>query len=91
MTATDAKPELQWKRGLRALLEGPLTTRQMAAAPVFAHAGHSLAAELRKKGLNIETEMVEVVGYGGCSARIARYALASDSRELAERLLAGDR
>ena len=86
---TTAAPELQWKRGLRALLRGALTSRQLAGPPVFAHAGHSLVAELRKKRLQFRTEMIVVAGYGGAATRIARYELQPQSRQLAEDLLAG--
>lgn len=87
-----SRPAYQWERGLRALLvHGALTTRQLAEPPVYAHAAHSLAAEIRKKGVRLEVEMVEIAAYAGSSTRIAKYAIAAESRELAEQLLAGNR
>lgn len=85
----DRKPERQWRRGLRELLQGPRNTRQLAGSPVFAHAGHSLAAELRKKGIELISRTVELRGYGDSTVRIAEYEIAPNSREFAERLLSG--
>lgn len=91
MTPAGARPARQWERVLRGLLGGPLDTRRMAGPPFYAHAGHSAAAELRKKGLELDVEMVRIVGYAGAITRIARYSLRAESRERAERLLAGER
>ncbi len=77
----------KWARVLTALLDGPRTTRQLEREPVFDHCAHSTASELRKKGLPILTEMIEVPGYAGEPARIARYSLDPTGRERALRLL----
>ena len=77
----------KWQRVLRALLDGPRTTRQLEREPVFDHCAHSTASELRKKGLPIVTEMIEVSGYAGEPARIARYSLDPTGRERALKLL----
>lgn len=78
----------KWERVLAALLDGPRTSRQLEREPVFDHCAHSTASELRKKGLPIITEIVEVPGYAGEPARIARYnSLDPTGRERALKLL----
>ena len=54
----------KWQRVLRAILEGPKTTRDLERAPVFDHVAHSTAAELRKMGIRLVTEIVEIPGRG---------------------------
>lgn len=63
-----------------ALLDGPKTSRQLEAAPVFDHVAHSTLAELRSKGVEVVTEMVEVPGYAGLPVRVARYSLTDAGR-----------
>jgi hypothetical protein len=77
----------KWQRVLRALLEAPRTTRELERPPVFDHVGHSTAAELRKMGIVLHTEIVTIDGYSGEPARVARYSVAPESRELAARLV----
>lgn len=77
----------KWQRVLRAILEGPKTTRDLERAPVFDHVGHSTAAELRKMGIRLVTEIVEIPGYAGEPARVARYSVAPECRERASRLV----
>lgn len=91
MAIVTPKPAPKWMRVLRALLQAPHTSRQLEEPPVFDHVAHSTAAELRKKGVRLEVEIVEIVGYAGCSARVARYSIAEESRQHAEWLLAGGR
>ena len=79
----------KWARFLRALLSGPHTTRQLERDPVFDHCPHSTASDMRKRGVDIETEMVSIVGYADLPARVARYSLTDAGREAAHRLLAG--
>lgn len=50
---------------------------------------HSTIAELRRKGFEIDTAMIRVPGYGGTTARIARYTLADSCRAKALSLVAG--
>lgn len=77
----------KWQRVLTALLDGPQTSRQLEREPTFDHCAPSTASELRRKGLPIVTEMIEVAGYAGEPARIARYSLDPTGREHALRLL----
>ena len=77
----------KWQRVLTALLDGPRTSRQLEHAPTFDHCAHTTASELRKKGLPILTEMIEVPGYAGEPARIARYSLDPTGRDRALRML----
>lgn len=86
-----SRPEFLWKRGLRELRKGKRTSRQLAGPPVYAHAAHSMIAELRGRRLQIVTEMIIVSGYCGQPTRIARYELRPESFELADQLLAGRR
>jgi hypothetical protein len=78
----------KWQRVLRAILERPRTTRELECEPVFDHVVHSTAAVLRDKGLRIISERVEITGYNGLPAYVARYSVAPESRALALRLLA---
>lgn len=89
--SSTSKPALQWVRGLRELTKGPRNTRQLAGPPVHAHAAHSLAAEIRKKGVTLIARTIEVRGYADSTVRIAEYEIHPDSRELAERLVAEQR
>ena len=73
-------------RVLRALLARPATSFELERAPVFDHCANSTVAELRRQGFGIQTEMVTVPGYGGRSARIARYHLHLESRAAAQLL-----
>jgi len=77
----------KWMRFLRALIDRPHTTRELERAPVFDHCAHSTASEVRKKGVQIVTEVIEVPGYAGQPARIARYSIPDAGREFALQLL----
>ena len=79
------RPPSKIERVLSQLLQGPRTTRQLEG--IGDHVGHSSASELRKKGVSIRAELVEVPGYGGTVARVARYSIPEDGREIAERVL----
>lgn len=79
----------KWQRWLAAVLESAKTSRELELAPVFDHCAHSTAAEVRKKGISVVAEIVEIRGYCGQPARIARYSIAPESVEAAKRLLAG--
>jgi hypothetical protein len=78
----------KWQRVLRALLDGPKTTRQLEGPPTFDHCGHSTASELRKMGVELQTDLVEIVGYAGLPARVARYSLTDAGRARALQILA---
>lgn len=86
--STGAVLRCKWQRWLVAVLESPRTSRELELAPVFDHVAHSTASDVRKKGVNVVTEMVEVRGYHGLPARIARYSIAPESRGFAQTLLA---
>jgi hypothetical protein len=77
----------KWQRWLRAVLESPKTSRELELPPVFDHVAHSTASEVRKRGINVITEMVTIRGYCGEPARVARYSIAADSVEMARRLI----
>ena len=70
----------KYQRVLRALLERPHTSRELEREPVFDHCAHSTVAELRKRGIAIDTNMVEILGYAGLPARVARYTLTDEGR-----------
>lgn len=86
-TITQLPAARKWQRFLTALLESPRTSRELELAPVFDHCAHSTAAELRKKGIDLVAEIIEISGYHGQPARIARYSIAPESVERARRLL----
>ncbi len=77
----------KWQRFLRELLKGPRTTRELEKEPVWDHCAHSTAAELRKRGIDISTEMIEISGYAGLPARVARYSLTEPGRQAALKAL----
>jgi hypothetical protein len=77
----------KWQRVLRALLAGPRTSRELERDPVYDHCAHSTVAELRAKGVDIDTQIVEISGYAGLPARIARYTLTEAGRDRALQLL----
>ena len=79
----------KWQRWLKAVLESPKTSRDLEKAPVFDHVAHSTASEVRKMGIKVITEMVEIRGYAGEGARVARYSIAPEARDRAIRLLGG--
>lgn len=81
----------KWQRWLKAVLESPKTSRELEQAPVFDHVAHSTASEVRKMGITVITEMVEISGYAGLPARVARYSVAPESRERARRLVGDQR
>lgn len=82
-----ARPPAKIERVLAALLERPRTTRELEAAPVFDHVGHSTAADLRRMGLRLISRTVKIPGYQGMPALIAEYSIAAESRAAAEDLL----
>ena len=77
----------KWKRFLQAIYESPMTTRELECSPVFDHCAHSTAAEIRKKGIVINTEIIKIDGYAGEAAYIPKYSLAPESRERAREML----
>lgn len=87
--STESRAAHKWERVLRELLKGPRTSRELECEPAFDHVAHSTAAELRKKGIGLDTEIIEISGYAGLPARIARYSLTPSGREYAIKLLGG--
>lgn len=73
-------------RLLDALLSGPKNSFELARAPTFDSCPNSTVSEWRKKGIDIQTEIVRVPGYAGEGAHIARYSLTSEARERAVRI-----
>lgn len=86
MQTLSRKPPTKIERVLAALLRGPATTRDLEH--VGDHVAHSTAAELRARGVTIHAELIEVPGYAGTVARVARYTIQPEGRDYAERLLA---
>jgi hypothetical protein len=85
--AVGQRPPAKIERVLAALLDGPKTSRQLELAPVHDHVPHSTAGELRRRGVELRSELVEVPGYGGCLARVARYSIPDHARGRALDLL----
>ena len=79
-TAAGQRPPAEIERFLAALLDGPTATRQLELAPVHDHVAHSTAAELRRRGVELRSELVEVPGYAGLPARVARYEIPPHAR-----------
>lgn len=77
----------KWQRFLRAILDHPHTSRELEREPVFDHVAHSTAAELRRKGVALHTEIIEIAGYAGLPARVARYSIDPSGIEFARKLL----
>lgn len=82
------KIPLKIERTLRALLQRPRTTRDLEAAPTYDHCSPSTIRDLRRKGINISSQLVPVAGFAGQPARVARYEIQPESLEAAKRLLA---
>ena len=78
----------KWRRTLFALLQGPHDSFQLERDPVYDHCPNSTVSDLKKRGVEILAEMIEVRGYAGIPTRIARYSLTGAGREAARRLLA---
>lgn len=83
--------ERKWRRVLRALVERPSLHRFDAERdPAIAdHVLPSTITDLQRKGLRIDRELVELPGYGGCVAHVARYSLDDENRARARQLLVG--
>lgn len=88
MNGADARPPSKRERVLAALIERPHTSRELEQAPVFDHVAHSTAAELRGLGVAIAAERVELRGYAGRPAYVARYSIRADTLDHARGLLA---
>ena len=74
-------------RVLLALLQHERINRFQLEQVARDHVPNSTISELRASGLEIESTLVEVPGFGGAVARIAEYRLARSSRDLAAELL----
>lgn len=73
------KPPTKQARVLRCLIERPHTSFELERS-AFDHCPNSTISELKKRGLVIHSEMVEVTGYAGVATRIAKYTLDESSR-----------
>lgn len=90
-----ARPELKWRRSLRALLErsgsdDPRTwlNRFVAERVCHDHTLPSTISELaRTKGLSFERRDLDVAGYAGERARVTGYRVAPQSLDRARELL----
>ena len=91
----DQRPELKWRRTLRALLERSGSdhprdwlNRMLAERLCGDHVLPSTIAELaRTKGLIFHKQDLEVAGYAGELARVTAYRLAPESLQRARELL----
>ena len=83
-----SRPPAKVERVLVALIERPHTTRELEQAPVFDHVAHSTASELRRLGVALDTERVELRGYEGKPAFVARYSIRIGGFDFARALLA---
>lgn len=81
------KPEPKYCRVLRRLLAGPLHRFEAEKFPVSDHCLSSTVSELKRRGVEIRTQMVRLPGYGGLGAYVAEYALAPESRQRALELV----
>ena len=82
-------PTPKWVRVLSALLERSTLDRFEAVRDpkIRDWVLPTTVSQLEQRGLNVAREIVEVPGYGGSTARIARYSLAPDQRRRALELL----
>lgn len=74
-------------RLLYALLDGPKDSFELERAPVHDHCANSTVSELKKAGVNIAAQMIEVAGFAGITTRIARYSLTESGRVAAVKFL----
>lgn len=81
----------KWRRVLSALVERPSLHRFDAECDpeIRDHTLPSTIADLQSKGLRVDREIIELPGYGGGVAHVARYSLDDENRERARRVLAG--
>lgn len=90
-TAGQPRPPRKIERVLAALIERPHTTRELEQPPVFDHVAHSTGADLRRRGIALRSERVEVRGFAGLPASIARYSIPPEGLEYARQVLAAMR
>lgn len=81
------KPEPKYVRVLRRLLQGPLHRFEAERYPVSDHVLNSTIAELKKRGLDIKSERIQLPGYSGADANVALYELTEESRQRALQLI----
>lgn len=81
------RPPSKISRVLARLLQGPATSRDLEALPTCDHVAHSTAADLRRLGIAIDSEIVEVPGFAGEPTRVAKYSIRPGARAAAEQLL----
>jgi hypothetical protein len=81
--------ERKWRRVLAALVQRASLHRFDAERDpaIRDHTLPSTIADLQKKGLRIDRELVELPGYGGGVAHVARYSLDAENRQRAITLL----
>ena len=84
--------ERKWIRVLRALIERPSLKRFEAERDpaIRDHTLPSTIADLQRKGLSIDREIIELPGFCGSVAHVAQYSLNDENRESARRLLGGE-
>lgn len=82
------RPEPKIARVLAALIERPRTTRELERFPISDHVGHSTAADLRRLRVEIVAERVEVPGFAGEKAYVARYSIPEHGLAFAREVLA---
>ncbi|MEX1994902.1 MAG: hypothetical protein WD929_09575 [Steroidobacteraceae bacterium] len=87
-TAGKQKPESKIARVLAALIAGPKSTRELELPPTCDHVGHSTASDLRRLGISLEAERIEIRGFGGAPCWIARYRIRDEGLAFAREVLA---
>lgn len=81
--------ERKWIRVLRALVERSSLHRFDAERDptIRDHVLPSTIADLQRKGLRIDRELIELPGYDGGVVHVAQYYLGDENRQRARRLL----
>lgn len=78
----------KWQRTLQALLEGPKNSFELERAPTFDHCANSTVSEIKKRyGLEINAQLIRLVGYDGRGVHVAQYSLGDKSRQRALQLI----
>ena len=81
------KPEPKYVRVLRRLLQGPLHRFEAERYPVSDHVLNSTVSELKKRGLDIKSDLICLPGYSRAGAYVALYTLEETSRQRALQLI----
>ena len=85
--AAALKPEPKYVRVLRRLLQGPLHRFEAEKYPVSDHVLNSTVSELKKRGLDIKSDLICLPGYSRAGTYVALYTLEETSRQRAQQLI----